>query len=303
MEKIIPLLYNLYNNTLLMRKKTVAISLINYNSYENVVRLSNLLPASICDIFILDNASANNEWVHLKALYHDVEHIFVHSNTTNRWFSWGNNDNFNTIRQIGVYQYLLLLNPDVELENGFLEQFLQAAAEDQTASIRGPEIVTMLAGKKIKQYGGITNMWVTNCYPNCYKNNSYSFVSWCCFLITRSAAQSLNLLDERYFLYREEVDLCFRGIRQWHSLRIIPQCTIIHHQDYIANNTTHFLYHRNRSRILFSKQRANRYQWPTIIIRTILLLIYFTIKTGCHRTYHVLWGIYHGFTNDIKPVT
>ena len=48
-------------------------------------------------------------------------------------------------------------------------------------------------------------------------------------LIRREALLSAGLLDERFFLYCEEADLCLRIKRTGWSVRHLPAMTIMHH--------------------------------------------------------------------------
>ena len=56
-------------------------------------------------------------------------------------------------------------------------------------------------------------------------------------LLRRSALQSAGFLDERFFLYCEETDLCLRVIRAGWEVRHLPSLTILHHADKEFANT------------------------------------------------------------------
>ncbi len=48
-------------------------------------------------------------------------------------------------------------------------------------------------------------------------------------LVRREAIESAGYLDERFFIYSEEVDLCLRIKRAGWQIRHLPQMTIVHH--------------------------------------------------------------------------
>lgn len=50
-------------------------------------------------------------------------------------------------------------------------------------------------------------------------------------LVRREALLGAGLMDERFFLYREEVDLCLRIRRAGWEIRHLPLMTILHHAD------------------------------------------------------------------------
>lgn len=280
-----------------MRQKVFAISILNYNSYEDTVHLVDTLSADRCDIFILDNASQHDEWRRLEDWYAQTDHIFVHTNRINRGFAGGNNDNLTSIQLTGVYTYLLLLNPDVTTDVWFLERFgtqIQSYHKDHPSTILyGPAIRTSYGGKTTLQYGAGRNKRIHQGYPLLQKTAKPSFIYGCCLAIAMQHIPD-PLFDENYFLYNEEVDLCYRLTAAGYQMHIYPDVAITHQQDYLQKREPYFLYARNRSRLLFAKKRAQRYQRPTIFLRSLVLVVYFSIVTWGTWTRHVIHGIFHG---------
>jgi GT2 family glycosyltransferase len=54
------------------------------------------------------------------------------------------------------------------------------------------------------------------------------WVSGACLLIRREVLAAVGLLDERFFLYTEDVDLCAAVRARGHSVLFAPQATIVH---------------------------------------------------------------------------
>jgi N-acetylglucosaminyl-diphospho-decaprenol L-rhamnosyltransferase len=54
------------------------------------------------------------------------------------------------------------------------------------------------------------------------------WVSGACLLVRRSAAEAAGLLDERYFLYTEDVDFCAAIRAQGHRVLFTPAAEVIH---------------------------------------------------------------------------
>jgi GT2 family glycosyltransferase len=48
-------------------------------------------------------------------------------------------------------------------------------------------------------------------------------------LVRRSALDRVGLLDEDYFIYSEEVDLCYRLGRAGYEIRWVPEAVVMHH--------------------------------------------------------------------------
>ena len=56
------------------------------------------------------------------------------------------------------------------------------------------------------------------------------WVSGACLLVRRTAAQEVGLLDERYFIYAEDVDFCAMVRARGHKVRFTPAAEIVHHR-------------------------------------------------------------------------
>jgi GT2 family glycosyltransferase len=50
-----------------------------------------------------------------------------------------------------------------------------------------------------------------------------------CLMLRRDALDQVGLLDERYFIYTEEMDLCYRLLQHGWHLCWVPQAEVIHH--------------------------------------------------------------------------
>jgi hypothetical protein len=53
-------------------------------------------------------------------------------------------------------------------------------------------------------------------------------VSGACLLVRRSDAEAVGLLDERYFMYAEDVDFCAAIRRRGRRILFIPGVEIVH---------------------------------------------------------------------------
>lgn len=165
--------------------------------------------------------------------------------TVNRGFSYANNRALMTCDA----RYVLFLNPDTEIVDGTFEELV--AALDAR-----PEVG--LAG--VRHLTGDGALFPTiRRFPNALRSIGQALgaerlphrPSWSCereldpepyerevecdwttgaFMIARrEALESAGILDERYFIYCEEPDLCLRMKRGGWQVRHLPVMTIIHH--------------------------------------------------------------------------
>jgi GT2 family glycosyltransferase len=55
------------------------------------------------------------------------------------------------------------------------------------------------------------------------------WVSGSCLLAKREMLEKVGLLDERFYMYVEDVDLCYRAKKSGFSVFYFPQVLVIHH--------------------------------------------------------------------------
>jgi GT2 family glycosyltransferase len=162
---------------------------------------------------------------------------------------WGTNRGFaravNEGCRLSRGQWLLLLNPDVTLPAGFVEAVLKLADDlEQTEPRTGiigfglrnrdgsrqlsagafPTLARTLAGlflpRRRRKYR------VERSPQRC----RVPWVTGCCLLVRRACLEDLGGLDDDFFLYYEDVDLCRRaGARGW-SVWYEPALEAVHHR-------------------------------------------------------------------------
>ena len=59
--------------------------------------------------------------------------------------------------------------------------------------------------------------------------------------IRRSVLEDVGLLDERYFLHVEDLDLCMRVARAGHDILFVPQAEAVHHKGYCSRGRDLFV--------------------------------------------------------------
>lgn len=163
----------------------------------------------------------------------------------NRGFGYGNNRG---LEQANA-RYSLLLNPDTEIVNGTfgeLIDLLDARPEVGMAGVRQvtadgtlwptirrfPSVSRALGEALFSERWPIHPAWAGE---RVLDWNAYEREGECDWpvgsfmLARREALLSAGLLDERFFIYSEEPDLCLRIKRAGWQVRHLPQMTIVHH--------------------------------------------------------------------------
>jgi N-acetylglucosaminyl-diphospho-decaprenol L-rhamnosyltransferase len=170
----------------------------------------------------------------------------------NRGFAHANNRGLQTTDA----RYALFLNPDTEVLQGTFEALVDALDRRPSVGLAG-----------VKQLTADGELFPTvRRFPNAIRALGEAFGSerlrlrWAWFgerelrldryerelecdwtsgsfmIARREALESAGYMDERFFIYSEEPDLCLRMKRAGWDIRHLPQMTILHHADKAGPN-------------------------------------------------------------------
>jgi len=193
------------------------------------------------DVIVVDNASSDGT----RAL---VESSFPHArvvSSLNRGFGHGNNRGLEQAQA----RYLLLLNPDTEVIDGSfseLVQLLDARGDVGLAGVRQvtgdgalwptlrrfPAVRRTLSEALFSERWPVHPAWAGERVLDLRvyeQERKCDWTSGSFMLVRREALLSAGMLDERFFIYAEEPDLCLRIKRAGWQVRHLPQMTIVHH--------------------------------------------------------------------------
>ena len=225
----------------------IDIVIVNYKSTDYLLKCLKSVYDSIRDIpsgvFVYDNDSKNG-----------VDRItiaFPNVNLTKNIFNMGFTKAVNKGIKQGTAPYVLLLNPDTIIKDGFFESTLQYIENNPDIGIVGPKVFNpdgSLQGSArafptpwMAFFG--RNSLLTKWFPNnrISRKSILStgsdgitpmFADWlsgACMLIRRTAVDEVGLLDEQFFMYWEDVDLCKRMWDHEWKVAYFPKASIVHH--------------------------------------------------------------------------
>lgn len=162
---------------------------------------------------------------------------------------WGRNRGYaravNEGCRLSQGRWLLVLNPDVTLNEGFVEGVLalaeQLGAEDSRAGIVGFQLRNSDGSCQLSA-GVFPTLWGTLaglCRPRSRRKYQHisgpervqvPWVTGCCLLIRRECLEDLGGFDEDFFLYYEDVDFCRRAQARGWTVWYEPALGAIHHR-------------------------------------------------------------------------
>jgi GT2 family glycosyltransferase len=198
--------------------------------------------------------------------------VHLIANTENIGYSKANNQ---AIRQ-SHSRYVLLLNPDVEVQPDTLQKIVDYAdahpsvgvcgccvrkpdgSVDKACRRRFPDTVSSLL-----HFSGLARFTAGNRRYNMDFPDDCTVevdsVMGAFFLIRRSVVDAIGLLDEDFFLYGEDLDWCYRAKQAGYKVMYAPVSTVIHHKGSSSRRSpARSLYEFHRSMKVFYDKHYRR---------------------------------------------
>ncbi len=219
--------------------------IVNYRSYDELTRcLASLEPsrAHLAQVVVVDHESNLSAASGIAATFPWVR---VVERSTNEGFATGVNLG---VRETGA-PFVLLLNPDCVVNQQDLARLVAFTEQRPQAAIVGPRILNADGSVQgsARRFPGITtafvgrSSWLTRRFPNnpLSRHNlpaleaqqtplEVDWVSGACMLVRRDALAQVGGMDERFFLYWEDADLCRRLTEVGWRIVYFPGATIVH---------------------------------------------------------------------------
>ncbi len=185
---------------------------------------------SSLQVVVVDNNSQDEV---KEALPKDNQITFIQTGA-NLGYTGGNNRGIQEALSLGA-DYVFVLNPDTEIEKTTVSALIQGI-EETKAGIAGPKIL-FDDRKTIWFAGGLfdsNNILGNHRGVDEEDNGQYDetgeteYVTGGAMMITRQVLEKIGLFDERYFLYYEDSDLCWRAKIAGFKLMYIPSAVVFH---------------------------------------------------------------------------
>ncbi|MFH2063879.1 MAG: glycosyltransferase [Pseudomonadota bacterium] len=271
-----------------MNECILDIIIVNYKSTNFLLKslksIYNDIGQHLVNIFIQDNASHDG----IEKIIKRYPGIQLTINTKNIGFAKAINNTIKNSRS----PYIMIVNPDTIIRKGFFQTVLRYMDEHRDIGIVGPQILNhdgSIQGSArafptpISGFFGRTS-FLSRWFPNNWitRNNiltkkingtlpvEVDWISGACMVIRRSALADVGLLDERFYMYWEDVDWCKRMWMKGWKIVYYPKIQMVHFVGGSSNKRpTKSLYEFHKSCYLyFVKYKA----WPSIILKPALFL-------------------------------
>jgi GT2 family glycosyltransferase len=209
-------------------------------------------------------------------------------NKRNLGYAGGNNVAIRAALREG-FDYVFLANNDTTFEPHMMEKLVAVCEEDPSVGIAGPTILDFEEPDRVVNRGCFLDRDTCHECQRDYGENrragsrevvSVDYVYGCGLLIRVSVLRMIGMLDEHFFLYIEEADLCCRVSDARLRVVCVTEAEMWHKDSRTMNRSPSLLkqYYMKRNRWLFLWKRGRRRRALGEAWRAFLL--------GCELTVH-----------------
>ena len=281
----------------------VSFIIVNWNTKDIILQCIDSLTSRkeyyTQEIIVVDNASRDGSSEAIKAKYPEVQLI---QNSDNLGFARANN--------IGIKKssgaYVCLLNSDIQVLDHTISFMIDYMNTNKNIGLSGPKILwpDMTLQHSCMNYPGILTQIcetfsLNRLFPHtalCSGEYMYFFshdrlikVDWligCFLMIRREVLETVGLLDELFFIYSEETDLCKRMHEAGWDIIFLPQVSAIHHNaSSSSKNPIRFSAEQRLSALKYWKKHK---PFPARVIFLMLLLFHHSTRLIICHLMHLL---------------
>jgi len=245
----------------------LAVIIVSFNCRDTLRDCLRTLPP--VRTVVVDNASADGT---VAMLQKEFPAVTVIANDTNRGFAAACNEGITATTE----PFVLLLNPDTL--NPPLDALVDFMRANPDTGACGPRILDVTGATQVtcRRFPtwwrmSLAELGIRSFYFVRNPGTDVDQLIGACLMLRRAALDSIGLLDEQFFLYFEEVDLCLRLRRARWRVRFLPDATVTHLGGKCSGIVPdESLRHRYES--LFKFYRKHYPRWHAIPLRLAVAL-------------------------------
>lgn len=292
-----------------MNPVDISVCIVSYEAGELLRKCLHTLAAhtqSSLEIILVDNGSTDGTQEMIQEEFPSVRLI---RNPTNQGFTKPMNQAFRKSRG----KYILQLNPDTEVMPEAVDLLAKFLEDNPGVGICGPKVLNRDGSFQAQCRRGESRPWavisyflgLSALYPESeffgqYLLNymdedlthSVAGVSGSCMLIRKEALEQVGYLDERFFAFQEDSDLCLRTRQAGWEIYYVPDARIIHYGSlggsHVHQARSIFEWHKSYF-LFYRKNYASDYfflfnwiYYSAMLIKLFFSLISNSLRKGFH---------------------
>lgn len=222
----------------------ISIIIVNYNVTQLLrnclLSIEKYLKNISYEVIVIDNESPDSSWGDLIPEFPKVHFI---ASKTNDGFSKANNKAIQSAKG----EYLLILNPDTEIEGFYMNEILDFADSKPKFGCLGVRMhdangVFLPESKRsvpdmFNSFEKLFTKFKKNNSKSYYRNDIGEFevtevevITGAFFLVKTDIYNKIGGLDEKYFMYGEDIDICYTLLNHGFKNYYYGKASILHHK-------------------------------------------------------------------------
>jgi len=249
------------------------------------------------EVIVVDNGSSDGSADMVRERFAEVRLI---ANDSNVGFARAQNQAFAS----STGRYVLLMNPDSFLpDSDALAKIVRYLDRERSVAILGlrvlnPDGSLQFSARRFPTFGAalfrhtiLGRLFPKNRFVREYvmadwdhsEPREVDWVSGCAMVIRRAALELIGPLDERFYMYCEDVDICYRARKKGLSVRYYPSVTCVHRIGGASDQDPYrMIYHFHRSMFRFYLKHYARgariLLLPLVIVGLALRAVGFALR-------------------------
>jgi GT2 family glycosyltransferase len=241
------------------------------------------------EIIVIDNSSTDGSASMVK---NDFRQVILIENSENRGFAAANNQGM----AVAKGKYVLLLNSDTVVLDSSIANTVRFADENPQVAVAGCRVLNpdRTLQRTCFMFPSVLNMLLSSTYLyKLFPKNRFfgreqmtwwdrndvrivDVVTGCFMLVRREAIEQVGVMDERFFMYGEETDWCYRFREKGWKVMFAPVGEIIHFGGQsTAQKPVAMIVQLRLSILKFIKKHNG---WPAYLIARFLVALFFTVR-------------------------
>jgi GT2 family glycosyltransferase len=220
------------------QRPSIAIIILNWNTRDDVLECLDSLeksayPKNRLGLFVTDNASTDGSQKAIRAKLDTMSEQGWHElvlieNPKNLGFSGGNNAGYRRVDN--SYEFIYLSNADVTYAEATLDHLASVMVGDPAIGVAGPKVLSYAEPDVLSHGAGYVGPLLCGTRSvDATEATPCDYVTGCALCVRHSVVEELaQLLDEEFFAYWEDTDLCARVRKLGYTVVYCPEATILH---------------------------------------------------------------------------
>jgi len=227
---------------------TTSIIIVTYNCADVIYQnITSCIKEPNTETILIDNASTDGTLKQIESLKNDITLI---RNNDNKGFTHACNQGIDK----ATGKYILLLNPDAWLKDGSLSLLNNFMDNNKKVGAIAPCLFYPNGNFQnyTRTFPTIKGLWIESFVPMRWWNKLIDYRKYTCQNIDFSVQQEVEQpagaallfrhqwkLDETYFIYGSDVDLCKKIILDGYTIIQTPKAKVFHHQSKGGTENNH----------------------------------------------------------------